>query len=181
MSDRLLNFLAGSISLSLWSIDMGATCAQLPEDAKLFQMPKKISAAMPSDPCRGSLLSWAWNCIGSVHDDLPTAKPSLPVETAAKLPLRLHDLSLHDSELDDSLAILRPNPRQPNALSGTGFLTRTSIVQLSLLFHHNPVSTLKHLLPAHSRPPIHHHVGAELVAPNMTDEVDTHTAGPFVV
>ena len=87
----------------------------------------------------------------------PTHQPPPPIKPSSQLPLRLHNLTLQYGKSDNPLAILRPDPREPDTL--------TRLSQPVLAFS----------------PPVHHHVRRKFVAADMADEVDAHPSRPLIV
>lgn len=94
---------------------------------------------------------------------LPTRQPSFPIKPSPQLRLRLQNLTLQNSILDNILTLLRLHTREPNTLRSTLLLIILCLVLL--------------LIPLKVSAPVHNYIGRVLVAADMANEVDSHAAG----
>ena len=129
---------------------------------------------------------------------LPTCESIGSVEPSSQLSLRLHDLALQDGVLDDPLTILRPYSRKPDALSSLFLLpsfnfplhthsvlftfctdSPVPILHFSIRIsnHISNVFSLTNCVAA----PVNHDIGRELMASDMTDEIDADPAWPLIM
>lgn len=96
---------------------------------------------------------------------LPAYKAPRPIKPSSKLTLRFNNLPLQYRKLDDPLAILRPDSRQPDSLRR---LPSPTVLPTTFLL-------------LNSSSPVHHNIRGKLVPAHVADEIDPDTAGPLVV
>ena len=105
------------------------------------------------------------------HTSSPADHALLSIKSTSQLTFRLHDLALQHCLFHHILAILRPNPSQPNTLRRLSIAPSFSLHSIDLL----PDCAFR--LAA----TVHHHVGGVFVPANVRDEVDSDAAGSLVV
>jgi hypothetical protein len=105
----------------------------------------------------------------SIQETLPTRQPTLPIKSSSDL-FRLYYFPLQHRILDDILAVLWPDTRQPDALRGAFLPFYWWLILNALL-----------AMPLEVPTAVNDHVRGVLVATDMADEVDADATGPLIV